>query len=202
MLEVEGVAVAALAPVEAAVALAPGVAGGDEALDDVRAAVERLVRVVGRQPRGERRVDGEHEVEPDQVEQREDARARGAEGLRDRGVGVLDRDAAAHGLADRAADPVRPQPVADEARRVRTAHDRLAQADVPERLDGVDGLGAGRRPGHELEQPQVARGVEEVRHQQVGGQPGAAPWASSASGMVEVFEETIEPGRRTPSRVA
>jgi hypothetical protein len=71
-LEVDGVAVAALAPVEAAVALAPRVSGGDEALDDVAATVERLVRVVPGQARGERRVDGQHEVEPDEVEQRED----------------------------------------------------------------------------------------------------------------------------------
>ncbi len=169
-LQVEGVAIATVPPVEAAVALAAGVAGGDEALHDVGAAVERLVRVAGRQPGGEGGVDRQHQVEPDQVEQREHAGARRAEGLRDRGVGVLDRDAAPHRLPDRAADPVRAEPVADEARRVGAAHDGLAEPDVAERLDRVDGLGAGGRAGDELQEPQVARRVEEVRHEQVRGQ--------------------------------
>ena len=62
-------------------------------------------------------------------------------------------------------------------------------------LEGVDRLGARRRAGHDLEQAHVARRVEEVGDHEVGAQgPPARRRAARASGIVEVFDETIEPG--------
>ena len=53
--------------------------------------------------------------------------------------------------------------------------------------------------GNQLEQPQVARRVEEVRAQPVAAEVVAAPSASRPIGMPDVFELTTLPARRAPS---
>ena len=76
---------------------------------------------------------------------------------------------------------------------------RLAELQVGEAVDGGDGVRARARPGGDLEQPQVARRVEEMRDQEVGGEAAGMVSTRVASGMVDVFDETMEPGRRTRS---
>ena len=57
-----------------------------------------------------------------------------------------------------------------------------------------DRVGARLRPGDDLQQPHVARRIEEMRDEEIALEAlGHAP-ARSFSGIVEVLEETIEPG--------
>ena len=64
---------------------------------------------------------------------------------------------------------------------------------------GFDDGGIGVRRRDDLEQPQVARRIEEVRAQPVRLKSSLRPSASTPIGMPEVFELTIDPGRRAAS---
>ena len=64
----------------------------------------------------------------------------------------------------------RPDPVGDEVGRVLAADDPFAQDAVGEGLDLGDHRGIGLWPRDGLEQPQVARGVEEVRAQEAAAE--------------------------------
>ena len=118
---------------------------------------------------------------------------RRAEGPRDRGVGVLDVEAAGDRLAI-ARRSNGAEPVGDEARRVLAAHDGLAEALVGA---GVD-ASARVVVGDHLEQPQVARRVEEVRDaQSAAAEPlGSAERDGRGVGGDDRARGRARPGRR------
>ena len=74
----------------------------------------------------------------------------------------------------------------------------LAELHVAEIADGRDRRRVGLRPGHDLQQPHIARRVEEMRDQEIACvNASGRPAVRSFSGIVEVFDDTIEPGLRT-----
>ena len=157
-------------PVEAALALAAGIALRDHAGEQLRLPVDVAVRVAGRQGVEERAADIGHQVQTDQIDQPEHAGLRDAHGAADHGVGLFHGQAKVHRLVDRGLNPVGADPVGDEAGAVLALHDALAQPLVGEGAEGCDGFGAGGGAGDHFQQAHVARRIEEVGDQEILGE--------------------------------
>ena len=99
---------------------------------------------------------------------------RRAAGTAERGAGdrvdLLDRVLAAGERLERARHAVERDVVADEVRRVLRDDDALAEQVIAETRDGRDDRRIGFRGRDDLEQPQVARRVEEVRAEPVAAE--------------------------------
>ena len=156
-----------LQPVEAALALAADVAALDHLVDERGLVVDRVEGVALRQGVAKAAADQRHQVEADQVDQTEDAGLGHADGAAQHRVGLLHRHAALDGGAHGGDQPVGADAVGDEARRVVAGHHALAELAVGEVADIGHGVGPGLRPRHHLQQPHVARRIEEVGDEEV-----------------------------------
>jgi hypothetical protein len=153
--------------VEAALALAAGVAVLDHAAYQRHVAVHGVEGVGLRQQAGEARVDVRPEVDADEVDEAEDAGLRDAEGASHHGVGLFHRQSAVDRVEDAALHPVDAEAVGDEAGRVLAGDDALAHRDVGEAGHLLDQRRVALRAGDDLEQAHVARRVEEVGDHEV-----------------------------------
>ena len=176
-------------PVKPALALAARVAFGDHPLDQFRLAVNGVERVLRRQRTRHAGQHVRHQIEADQVEQPEHTGLGNAEWPADGGVGGFDIDAAVDRLDHGALQPVRPNPVSDEAGRVLAVDDGLAQRPVGEVADRVDHDVQGIGAGDDFEQSHVPRRIEEVRDQEM-----------AAERLVHPFGQHIERYRRSVRR--
>ena len=129
----------------------------------MQGAVGIALRQAGEQAAGDMR----HQVQPDEIQQAEDARPGHAHGPPGHGIGFLDREAQLRGVVHRRLHPQRADAVGDEARRVLRHYHRLAEAPVGGLADGGEHARIGPRAGHHLQQPHVARRVEEMRDQEM-----------------------------------
>ena len=163
------------AGVEAALALPPGAALGDHPRDQRVVAQAQHIGIVRRQGRLHAGRDMRHQVDANQVEQPEDTGLRHADRPAHGGIGFLDGQAEVEGAVDRRLHPHPADAVGDEAGPVLAGDDGLAQRAVTEFGDGGDGVRTRRRAAHHFQQPHVARRVEEVGDQEVGGEPLPQP---------------------------
>ena len=160
----------AVEPVEAALALAAGVARLDHAPDEIVLAEIPDIGIVRRQAGDHAGGDLRHEIDADQVHQAEDAGPGHAHRPAADGVGLLDRQPQIHRAVDRGLDPVAADPVGDEARRVVARDHGFAEPDIAEPADGPDRFRVGARAGDGLQQAQIARRVEEMGDEEAGGE--------------------------------
>ena len=162
-------------PDEAGAALPAQAVLGDHAGDQLRLGRIAAQRV-GLGQRGVQALpdQGDH-VDPDEVSEPEDAGRRDAERLRQGGVRDLNVEAERDRLVDRGRHPVVADAVGDEAGRVAADHHALAEPAVGEVADGRQGPGPRARAGHKLQKAHGARGVEEVRDEEVLGEARGQP---------------------------
>jgi hypothetical protein len=160
----------AVQAVEAALALAPRVALGDQMIEQRDIAFDRMVGVGLGQRRRHLMRDRAAEVESHQIQQPEHAGLGDAHGAAHDGVGLFDGQPALDGFGDRAFDPEHAQPVGDEARGVFRIHHALAEPAVAEIANCFNRFRPGFRTLDELQQPHVARRVEEMGDQEAGGE--------------------------------
>ena len=156
-----------LQPVEAALALAPDIAALDHFVDERGLVVDRVEGIARRQRVPETPADQRHQVEADQIDQPEDAGLGHADGAAEQGVRLLHRHPVFHRRAHGGDQPVGADAVGDEARRVVARHHALAELAVGEFADLCHRLRPGLWPRHHLQQPHVARRVEEVGDEEV-----------------------------------
>ena len=149
-------------PVEPTPALSAGVAVRDHPADQIGHLHVAAQRVVRREERVHARDDVGHEVETDEVDESEDAGLRDADRRPQRGIRLLDAQPRPHRLDHGALQPVHPDAVGDEPRRVLALHHPLAEPQVRELAEPLDLFRPGSRTAHDLQQPHVARRVEEV----------------------------------------
>ena len=169
-----------LEPVKAALALAARIAVADHPFDQFGFAEDLMERILFGQRLGHAAEHVRHQVEADHVEQSEHPGLGDAQGPADDGVRFLDADLHIHRPDDAALQPVDTDPVGDEARRVLARNDGLAEPEIGEPVDRIDGVGAGAFAGHHLQKPEIPWRVEEMGDQEVGleilghalGQPG------------------------------
>ena len=154
----------ALAPqaVEPALPLSAGVAVRDHPSDQLGHLHVASQRVVGREQRVHARDDVRHEVDADEVDESEDAGLRDPDRRPERRIGLLHAQARPHRLDHRALEPVHPDAVGDESRRVLALHHPLAEPPVRELAQPLDEVRPGLRTAHDFQQPHVPGRVEEV----------------------------------------
>ncbi len=70
-------------------------------------------------------------------------------------------------LDDSDLQPINAEPVRNESRAVLAAHDALAEYEIRAGGHVLGERRIGRRPGHDFQQPHIARRVEEVRDQKI-----------------------------------
>ena len=157
----------AVESIEAALALAARVAGGDHFFDHRRIPVDGVERVVLGQGAGEAGQNMRHEVEPHHVEEPEDTGLGDSHGAADHRIRLLDGDLIVDRRDDRVLQPVGADAVGDEARRVFAVDDRLAETQVGERAHPIRRPGRRLRPDDELQQAHIAGRIEEVGDQEV-----------------------------------
>jgi hypothetical protein len=158
------------ATVEASLALATGVAGFDHPRDQRRNLADLLKGIVGRQICHQAAADMRHQVEAHEIQQTEHPGLGDADGRAERGIGLLHVEPAGNGLGHGALQPEAADAVGDEARLIPAGHDALAQPEIAEAADGSDSFRTRLRAGHDLQQPHIARRVEEVGDQEVLGE--------------------------------
>ena len=155
-------------PVEAALALAPGVAVFDHPAHEIVLAEIPDIGIVRRQALDHAGGDPGDQVDADQVEKAENAGPGHAHRPAADGVGFFHRQSEIHRAVDCALDPVAADPVGDEARRVVAGDDRLAEPDIAEPADRSDDRRIGPRARDGLQQAQIARRVEEMGNEEAG----------------------------------
>ena len=111
-----------------------------------------------------------HQVDADEVEQPEDAGLRHADRRAHGGVGFLHRQPHGEGMVDRGLHPLPADAVGDEAGPIMAVDHGLAEHPVSKGADFGRCLRARRRAAHDLQQPHVARRVEEMGDQEIWGQ--------------------------------
>ena len=158
---------AGLQPVEAALALAADIAALDHLADERGFVVDRVEGIALRQRIPEAAPDQRHQVESDQIDQPEDAGLRHADGAAQHRVGLLHRHPALDRCTHGSDQPVGADAVGDEAGRVVAGHHTLAELAVGEVADLCHDLCPGLWPRHHLQEPHVARRVEEVGDEEV-----------------------------------
>ena len=159
-------------PVEPALPLPAGVAAGDHApqhLGHLHVAAERVAR---RQQGVHAPGHVGHQVEADEVEEPEHPGLRDPRGRPQRRIRLLHAQPRLDRLDERALQPEHPDAVGDEPRRVLALHHPLAEPPVGEVAKLLHELRPGRRAAHDLQQPHVARRVEEVGDREVPLQRG------------------------------
>ena len=133
-----------------------------------------------RQQAAEALVDVRHQVEADEVDEAENAGLRDAERPAHHGIRLFDRQLGIHRVQHRHLQPVDAEPVGDEAGAVVAGDDALAHRDIGEGGDFFDHRRVGLRPGDDLQQPHVARRVEEMGNQKVFGKSLRTPFDQRA----------------------
>jgi hypothetical protein len=113
----------------------------------------------------------EHEIEPDQVIEPEDAGLGNAHGPSDDGVGLLDRQAVVQRLDHRDLQRIATDAVGQKTRCIAAGYDALAEAQVAELTQARGHLGPGLRAGHQLQEAHVAHRVEEMRDTEISHEP-------------------------------
>ncbi len=154
-------------PIEAALALAAGIAFRDHPIDQRHFAHRVEIGIAFRQRGRQAVAEQRHEIDADEIDQAEDARLGHAHRRSADLVGLLDGQPLIHRGVDRDGQPIGADAVGDEARRVVRAHDRLAHRAIGEIHHLVDERGVALRPANDLQQPHVARRVEEVGDEEV-----------------------------------
>ena len=152
--------------VEALAGLVAQGALGEEGLVPVGALVGLALLVVGTavEDVSEDVIDG---VEADEIGEAEDAELGTAGGLAQGRVDLLDGHVEALHVPEHADDPVGADAVGDEVGGVLGGDDALAELLLAEAGQSLGDLGQGVGAAHELEQPHVADGVEEVGDDEV-----------------------------------
>ena len=156
-----------LEPVEAALALAADVAGLDHLSDERGLVVDRVEGVALGQRLLQAAAHQRHQVEAHQVDQAKHAGLGNADGAAQHGVRLLHRHPVLDRRAHRGHQPVSADAVGDEARRVVAGHHALAELAVGEVANVDHRIRPGFRSRHHLQQPHVARRVEEVGDEEV-----------------------------------
>ena len=149
--------------VPATLALAARVALGDHLFEQLGLAEFLAEHVALVDVLVERLGDVRAEVEAHEVHELEDARVRNAEVATGQRVGFFNRHAVVFRSIGRCLNPERAQAVRDEARRVLTVDNLLAQRHVTGLAQRVHNVLVGVVRRHQLQQLHVARRVEEVR---------------------------------------
>ena len=124
--------------VETAKAFVAGIAVGDHCADHLVLAANGVEGVTFGKDAAKRGDDIDHQVDPDQVIEAEHARLRNAHGAAHQRIGLLDCQLVAHGLVDPGLQREHADPVAEEARRIGTAHHAFAKDPVVEIGQPVD----------------------------------------------------------------
>ena len=159
-------------PVEPALPLPAGVAAGDHAPEHLGHLHVAAQCISGRQQGVHAPGHVGHQVEADEVEEPEHPGLRDPRGRPQRRVRLLHAQPRLDRLDECALQPEHPDAVGDEPRRVLALHHPLAEAPVGEVAELLDQVRPGRRAAHDLQQPHVARRVEEVGDREVPLQRG------------------------------
>ena len=139
-----------------------------------------------------------HDVDAHQIEQAEHPGLGNADRPVHR-VGFLDRQAIVERFVDGDGDPVATDAVGDEARRVLRPHHALAEPHIAQLGQRLHRVRPRIRSLHDLQQAHVARRIEEMGDAEVAPERVDCSSTKARSGMVDVLEDTIEPGLRTGS---
>jgi hypothetical protein len=140
--------------------------GFDHLGDELRHLEDIALRIIGAAV-VDRLDDVREDVDPHQVGGAEGCRSRVAHGRTGDRVHLVHLVVHLHHCVDGRGHAEGADAVADEVGRVLTEDNPLAEAETTEVSEEVEDLGLGLLTGHQLEEPHVANGVEEVGDQEV-----------------------------------
>src|SRR5680860_1616800 len=157
-------------PVEAALALAPGVSGFYELRNYVRIPVHVPVRITFRETGQHALAHLRYEIQAHQVYQAKDPGLGSPCGTAQDCVRLLYPHSGIQSLRQRRLHPEGAHAVSDETRCVLALDHALAQAQVRKVHHNLERLWIRLVPGHNLQKPHVAGRIEEVSDQEIPGE--------------------------------
>ena len=150
-----------------ALALAACIAVGDHLLEQLRLLIDAAIGIIGAERGKQALADQRHQIEADQIDQPEHARAGDAHRAAADFVGFFNRQAQIHRRVDSGLQPEHAKAVSNESRRVVTGNDALAQRTIAEIAHQLDGVRVRLRPDDKLEQTHITHRIEEVRDHEI-----------------------------------